>query len=273
MKTGPTLSFLLLLLLGLSQADSLVESMLGDDVQVDDLEDADMDISSLILNANNGSSEMLLEGDVLMPTNRNAMRCRNDYCRWRKVSNVVNVPITVSTRYLPYQKRRIAQSIKEIESRTCIRFPQRTNEVDYISVESRGGCWSSLGRRRGRQVLSLKQFGCVYTGIIIHEFLHALGFYHEQTRSDRDDYVEINWQNIRPGLQSQFRKRSTNNLDTDYDYSSIMHYGREAFTKNGFSTITPIPDRRVKIGQRSGLSEIDILRINRLYNCDEEDDE
>jgi len=273
MKTGPTLSFLLLLLLGLSQANSLVESMLGDDVQVDDLEDADMDISSLILNANNGSSEMLLEGDVLTPTTRNAMRCRNNYCRWRKVSNYVQVPVTLSAEFGTYERKLIAGNLEKIQSRTCIRFVERTNQVDYISVENRRGCYSYLGRTGGRQVLSLYRWGCVHSGIIIHEFLHALGFNHEQTRSDRDKYVQINWQNIKHGLgfKSQFSKRNTYNLGTNYDYSSIMHYGRYAFSKNRWPTITPVPNPSVKIGQRRGMSETDILRINRLYNCEEED--
>ena len=36
-------------------------------------------------------------------------------------------------------------------------------------------------------------------GTIMHEFLHAFGFYHEHTRGDRDDYVYVNFDNIQPG--------------------------------------------------------------------------
>ncbi|KAL2077089.1 hypothetical protein ACEWY4_026593 [Coilia grayii] len=129
-----------------------------------------------------------------------------------------------------------------------------------------GECFSSLGRTGGRQELSLKRDGCVYHGIIQHELNHALGFYHEQTRSDRDQYVTINWEYIDPTTYHNFQKQITNNLDTPYDYSSVMHYGRYAFTTQyGKETITPIPDSRVEIGQRMGLSRTDIQRINKLY--------
>ena len=56
-----------------------------------------------------------------------------------------------------------------------------------------------VGRIRGRQQLSLGN-GCVYTGTIIHEFLHAIGFYHEQSRPDRDQYVRVIRENIQGGI-------------------------------------------------------------------------
>lgn len=53
-----------------------------------------------------------------------------------------------------------------------------------------------MGRVGEKQVVSLQRFGCVRHGIIQHEVLHALGFYHEHTRSDRDNYITILWDNI-----------------------------------------------------------------------------
>ncbi|KAK1802095.1 hypothetical protein P4O66_004438 [Electrophorus voltai] len=164
-----------------------------------------------------------------------------------------------------YDKDVIKNAMASFRKKTCIRFVPRTVEPDYISIKSRDGCYSAVGKTGGAQVLSLNRNGCVYHGIVEHELNHALGFYHEHTRSDRDNYVRINWQNIDPAMQSNFNKENTNNLNTPYDYSSVMHYGNTAFSINGMDTITPIPDALVAIGQRVELSTIDVKRIKILY--------
>lgn len=193
-------------------------------------------------------------------------------CFWNKGSNgLVEVPYTVSSSFSSSDKQSIENALRAFPSKTCIRFVPRQNQVDFISYEPRDGCWSSLGRVGGQQKVSLQMDGCVYFGVIQHETLHALGFQHEQTRSDRDQYVTINWRNIDSNNAYNFDRSNTNNLNTPYDYSSVMHYGKTAFSINGMDTITPIPNPNVSIGQRQGLSTTDILRINRLYSCWEED--
>ena len=70
----------------------------------------------------------------------------------------------------------------------------------------------------------------------MHEVMHALGFYHEQSRSDRDQYVEIFWENIQAGKENNFAKESHQTSDllgAAYDFSSIMHYGKYSFAKDG----------------------------------------
>lgn len=73
--------------------------------------------------------------------------------------------------------------------------------------------------------------------------IHALGFYHAQSATDRDDYVEILWENIKPGKEHNFNKYGSDKI-TDfgvgYDYGSVMHYSRTSFSVDGSATIVPI---------------------------------
>ena len=64
----------------------------------------------------------------------------------------------------------------------------------------------------------------------------------------------------------KYNDTSVNTLDTSYDYSSIMHYERNAFSQNGLPTIEPL-QVNVTIGQRDNMSSTDIQEVRLLYNC------
>ena len=66
-------------------------------------------------------------------------------------------------------------------------------------------CWSAVGQAQstGAQQLSLDRSGCLTKDTIQHEFLHALGFVHEQTRPDRDAYVKILYENVEPSMRDR----------------------------------------------------------------------
>lgn len=91
------------------------------------------------------------------------------------------------------------------------------------------------------------------------------------SRPDRDKYVNIIWNNIKPMWYKEFAKVNPSvfsYLGTPYDYHSIMHYNALAFTANGKPTIVPRDSSYTDIiGQRHGLSEGDIKRINIKYKC------
>ncbi|XP_063974919.1 hatching enzyme 1.2-like [Diachasmimorpha longicaudata] len=163
----------------------------------------------------------------------------------------------------------IKAAIEEYHEKTCLRFKAyNKSDEDYVVFQGNApGCWSSVGRQGKGQVINLQNPGCVKHGTIIHEMLHAVGFYHQQSSFDRDDYVEIVWDNISKGKEHNFNKYN-NKVVTDYgvgyDYGSVMHYSGKAFTSNGKATIVPLKEGAT-IGQRNGFSKKDITKLQAMY--------
>ncbi|XP_030201281.1 low choriolytic enzyme [Gadus morhua] len=256
---------LLLFLQAVSQAQEIKE---GEEQQSNVT--GTMAVGDTILMMNRGSPEFLIDGDVLISRKRSAKKCysKSFSCLWPMSDNgKVEIPFTISDQYAGDEEAAILKALEGFHSETCIRFIPRKTQRMYLQFKSLFGCFSSVGRIGERQVISLQRFGCVNNGIIQHEVMHALGFYHEHTRSDRDQYIQISWENIQPDKLNNFKKRDTNNLGMPYDYQSVTHYGRRAFSSVWKDTITPIPDASVRIGRSNGLSGIDIQKINKLYKC------
>ena len=123
-------------------------------------------------------------------------------------------------------------------------------------------CASFVGRQGGEQVLLLAK-RC-NTMNVVHELGHAFGLWHEQSRLDRDHFVEIVWDNITEENWYNFNQHITDSRDFgEYDYQSIMHYSAYAFSKNHEKTIVPL-QHDVEIGQRQFLSPKDIAAVNGL---------
>ena len=159
---------------------------------------------------------------------------------------------------------RVTDAIKHWLDNTGFKFVRRTTQTDYVYFTDQGGCWSMVGRRGGKQIISLGA-NCS-TGNTIHEIGHAIGLWHEQSRNDRDSYVRINWTNIDPQYYGNFSQYLNSGVDVGpYDYCSIMHYSRTAFSKNGQDTITPLRPGADCMGQRNGLSPMGIAAIKSIY--------
>ncbi|XP_073907113.1 astacin-like metalloendopeptidase isoform X2 [Castor canadensis] len=213
----------------------------------------------------------LVEGDIIRPSPFRLLSVTNS--KWPKsASGVVEVPFLLSTKYDEPSRQVILQAFAEFERFTCIRFVAHQGQRDFISIIPMLGCFSGVGRSGGMQVVSLAP-ACLRKGhgIVLHELMHVLGFWHEHARADRDRYIKVNWNEILPGFEINFIKSRSSNMLAPYDYSSVMHYGRLAFSWRGQPTIIPLWAPSVHIGQRWNLSASDITRVRRLYDCSPSD--
>ena len=165
---------------------------------------------------------------------------------------------------------RIPQAIDHWQAVTPIRFVRRTannanqypNFVQFVEGDI---CMADLGCLGGRQEVLVAPAGDCSAGSVIHEIGHTVGLYHEQSREDRDMFVIINWQNIEPGFELNFNQHVIDGDDVGpYDYESIMHYPRDAFSANGQDTIVPV-SQGTQIGQRHALSAGDISAVVEMY--------
>lgn len=115
------------------------------------------------------------------------------------------VPYYFSDEYIERERSSILVAMEIFRKETCIRFIHKSYQSQFVEFKKSkdNGCSASIGYRPKEDSPAEVYFTeeCLRrTGVIQHELLHVLGLWHEQSRSDRDDYVEILWENILPGL-------------------------------------------------------------------------
>ncbi|XP_035899838.1 low choriolytic enzyme-like [Anopheles stephensi] len=219
----------------------------------------------------------LVGGDMRLPRPRyqNALAGPPDAAyRWPNATVVYSIDGSFNSSELEF----ISGAMREFERYTCVRFRRRRTkepglDVAYVSIDnSDAGCWSDVGRGVERTFVNL-QPGCANSLTTpVHELMHTLGFYHEHNRLDRDRYITVLYSNMLPdeSLQSNFDlvdPKNTTTFNVPYDLGSIMHYRKDAFSKQP----TVLDTMRAKVpwegelGQRDTLSWYDALLINIMY--------
>ena len=160
---------------------------------------------------------------------------RSESSRWPNGILLYELPLSFNTN----KKERIRSLLKKLETAldSCIKFKEALSGK-RMKIKDGTGCSSTVGYKQwGFMTLGAE---CLYDRHINHEFLHAIGLYHHQSRSDRDKYVKILNQNIQHGHERNFHKYSSeyiNHYNLPYDYKSIMHYDGYGWSKNRQLTI------------------------------------
>ncbi|CAH1407038.1 unnamed protein product [Nezara viridula] len=165
------------------------------------------------------------------------------------------------------------RNLRRLEAVSCVRFlPKPPSQVAHIKFRNvRHRCAASIGYKPNKILdLYIGWPDCHKTGTLQHEILHGLGMWHEHTRQDRDQYITVFWDKIEQGKEFNFKvSPKDKTLSLPYDYGSVMHYRAQAFSKTGNEiTLLPRDQSAFRVmGQRKGISMVDIAKLNRLYDC------
>lgn len=179
-----------------------------------------------------------------------------------------NSPIAYAISKEVPEPQRIEEAIKYFNENTPVKFTPFAGETDAILFEQADEhCRSFLGKKAAIQPIFISP-KCT-THEILHEIMHALGFIHEQSRSDRDDYIEILWENVEPKFLKQFQHAPDLFMEnigaSPFDYTSVMLYKPETFAKNPGLPTMKSKNREAILPTQTGLSHSDIERLQRLY--------
>lgn len=163
------------------------------------------------------------------------------------------VPVFISEEFDPDYVDLIKSAMDYISEVSCVKFKIELEPppYHYVKIVKYDGCSSLVGRVNEKEQ-ELRVGDYCEKGNVIHELLHALGFLHMHTAALRDDFVRINWKNIKFFALKNFEKVTAyvSMFDTQYDYRSIMHYTSTAFAiDRKVRTVVPF-ERITDMGQR-----------------------
>jgi len=181
------------------------------------------------------------------------------------------------------QKDSVYKAFKEFESIgfTFVEYselpmfnPNLSNDTDIVHIKWAGIAVSYVGRKGGEQELYLPVFWNTFYDATVHELGHLVGLWHPHNTPRQAEWLTVNRDNIQPDKLSFFEIFDTENFEygDEYDIYSVMNYNSYAYAID-----TSIPTTTLKDGtlfeSQSRLTNGDKLSIDRMYNCNESNQE
>ena len=183
----------------------------------------------------------VFEGDIILGSARDMeaaettrVECVGELCTVRAMLTVRKgetyrwpggvIPYVMDPAFTAADRTLIEAGIAMVDGPTHLTIKPRVNERDYVNIKKVArGCSASVGRQGFKQPMRISP--ACSSGNVAHEFMHVAGAWHEQSRTDRNDFIDINWSNVKIGKKAQFFRHIVDGVDIgDYDYDSIMHY-------------------------------------------------
>lgn len=206
---------------------------------------------------------MIIEGDIIVP---------KDFFS-KDLPWAVNlwpggiVPFEFDGNVSASNRTAMRNAMAVLENVAYIDFRARQQADKYfLHIQDSTRNRAVLGRSSAGQLVEIASWNRRF--VMVHELLHALGSWHEQSHPDRDKFVRINKENIIPEELYNFDKHPDAGTYGSYDFDSVMHYGQFFWSSNRQPTITVLPPNQQwqsRIGQRTHLSRLDTLTISFLY--------
>jgi len=198
-----------------------------------------------------------------------------------------SIPYDISKLTATQQSLALRAMQRWMETGAHIKFTPRSNEVEYVNFTGRtnaGNNTSHPGFLPGKRTdINITAFWWRENEWMpTHELGHVLGFFHEHQRWDRDQFLVVHYENIKPGRAFDYDWIARTNWlvsTLPYDFKSIMHYrvcwasACESECKDGVGSspcavLSPVDQRYDGvIGQwtDNGLSALDAERARLAY--------
>jgi len=166
---------------------------------------------------------MIMTCDVLQTAEQAAQQARGGSASPATFWDGGIIPYAFDSDISQTNRNRTVSAMGIVQDSCSVLFVPRTNESNWIQIGEYGGNWSYVGQIGGGQQISI--FNWNYPYIIAHELCHALGRHHQMCRSDRNNYVTVNWNCIQDDCENNYQIAGTVNYEP-YDFMSVMHYGQ-----------------------------------------------
>ena len=157
-------------------------------------------------------SDILLTKDQMNKVIHDIPGCPNKQRGGRATQNMQDklwpgglVTYEISTEFEEGEKATIRNALLLLQTKmdSCIRFEEANSGYRIHVIRSSHPCcsksyvgYTAPELENGVQLLHFGNFGFSPNSLIWHEVLHAVGLWHTQSRSDRDNYVKIIWDNV-----------------------------------------------------------------------------